>query len=405
MVLDQTHALLGHNGTPRMYEYLKRMFYWPTLHSDIKQYCRRCVPCNKWNRRPQLYPPLHLYIPSRPLQLVAMDLIGPMHPTSHNGNAYALTIMDMLTGYLWAIPIPSKKGPVVAKAFLEKFYETEGGVEYLLSDRGGEFKNEEFAWIAKSLGIERIYTSSHHPQGNSKLEAAHKFIKDCMGKYLQAPHQDWEPLLSKAVCAYNFFPGQASGESPYFLLKGRDPIVPLSKILGPRQRYLGDEYGRLSLDQLTRCWALAAHNIKLARESNPLLQRKVPMGMLSVGDPVYITNHTRVGLEPRNEDQFRITKIISDRQVEVTPTQRPDKGRIVSRVVNLKDVHYALPTDHTARALATAAEFRQYPAAKGFMRPSKFVYHPDHLPDLHWSMWEPYWPTKRPTQQTKATQL
>ena len=397
LVLDQCHTLMGHNGTPRMYEYLKRMYFWPALHTDIKDYCRRCGPCNQWNRRVQHYPPLHLYIPSRPLQLVAMDLIGPF-TKSVNGNCMVLTVMDMLTGYLWAFPMIDKKGPTVIKAFMEGFYEKEGGVDYLLSDQGGEFTNKDMAWLCKTLGVKKVQTSSHHPQGNSKIEAAHKFIKDCMGKYLLGHDQrlklSWEALLSKAVCAYNFFPGQASGESPYFLYKGRDPVVPLAKILGPRLRYLGDEYGRLSLDQLTRCWALAVHNLKLAKDSNPALNRDVPMGQLSVGDPVYLKNYTREGLQPRNLAQFRITRIVSDRQVEVVQKDCQGKDRPYPRLVNIKDVHYALPTDAVIRAM---------PDAHAFGRPAKFIYHPDVLPDLHWVCKEPYWPVKRPTQQTKST--
>jgi hypothetical protein len=326
-----------------------------------------------------------------------MDLIGPFQGSLYD-NTMALTVMDMLTGYMWAFPLVDKKGPTVMKAFLEGFYEKEGGVECLLSDQGGEFTNKELAWICRALDIKRITTSSHHPQGNSKLEAAHKFVKDCMGKYLlggtRKTRLSWEALLSKAVCAYNFFPGQASGESPYFLYKGRDPLVPLAKILGPRLRYLGDEYGRLSLDQMTRCWALAAHNMKMAREQDPNLQRKVPMGQLTVGDTVYLTNYTREGLQPRNLAQFRISKIISDRQLEVIPRNKPERGRIVPRLVNIKDVHYALPTEEMVRAM---------PDAEAFGRPAKFVYHPDVIPDLHWSCLRPYWPEKRPTQHTRST--
>jgi hypothetical protein len=317
-----------------------------------------------------------------------MDLIGPM-PRTEKGNTFALTIMDMLTGYLWAYPITNKKMETILHTYFTQFYTSHGGSDYILSDNGREFRNTMFNKLAQQLGMKRIFSSPHHPQGNSKLEAAHKFLKHCIGKYAHKSQIDWDDLIQYGTCAYNFFPHQHSRESPFFLMYGRDPITPLDAVLGPRRRFLGDDIGQLDLDQLTRCWALAAYNLKMAREANPATHETAPMGTLSVGDPVLLKDYDRANkLSPRYLTQWRITRFISDRQLEL----RNPKGE--TRRANIQDVAYQYPSKEIVRNL---------PPPDAFGRACTFVYHPDNVDNLHWSLTDTLLPAKRPPTLTKAT--
>ncbi len=227
LVLDQIHHLTGHNGTPRTFEFTRCLFWWPSMLHDIKAACKRCPSCQQMNHVPQQYHALNLHVPSQPLQLVAMDLIGPFTETSA-GHKYALTIMDMLTSYLWAIPLCNKTADHVARSFITHFYTCEGSVVRILTDNGTEFKNKLFREVAKMLDFDHVFTSPYHPQGNGKLEAAHRFLKDCTWKWLQNCQLEWDEILPNAVAAYNFMPNQNSLDSPFFLLRGRDPITPPS---------------------------------------------------------------------------------------------------------------------------------------------------------------------------------
>ena len=72
-----------------------------------------------------------------------MDLIGDFIPSS-KGNKYALTVICMLTGYTFCIPIPSKKASDVVTAYVDNVYTKFGGSKKILSDNGTEFKNQLF---------------------------------------------------------------------------------------------------------------------------------------------------------------------------------------------------------------------------------------------------------------------
>ena len=53
-----------------------------------------------------------------------------------------------------------------------------------------------------------------------------------------------------ACVVYNYMPNEHSKESPFFLMFGRDPILPLNTLLSPKLRYLGTDETILPLEAL-----------------------------------------------------------------------------------------------------------------------------------------------------------
>ena len=51
-----------------------------------------------------------------------MDLIDEFYPPTSCGHHYALTVVCMLTGFTWCIPLKTKKAEEVAKAYLDHIY-------------------------------------------------------------------------------------------------------------------------------------------------------------------------------------------------------------------------------------------------------------------------------------------
>ena len=45
---------------------------------------------------------------------------------------------------------------------------------------------------------------------------------------------EWDEVVHLATAAYNFFPNEHSRESPFFLMFGRDPRIPLNTLLEPK---------------------------------------------------------------------------------------------------------------------------------------------------------------------------
>ena len=60
---------------------------------------------------------------------------------------------------------------------------------------------------------------------------------------------EWDKFTDLATAVYNFVPNVSSKES-FFLMFGRDPYMPLNKLLSQAMRYLGTDEGIPDLEAL-----------------------------------------------------------------------------------------------------------------------------------------------------------
>ena len=98
------------------------------------------------------------------MDFISMDLIGEFHPPSSHGNKYALTVICMLSGWTWCIPIPDKTASVVVNAYLKHVHHVFGPSHKILSHNGTEFSKKNFETVAKELGLEhKIYSTPYRP--------------------------------------------------------------------------------------------------------------------------------------------------------------------------------------------------------------------------------------------------
>ena len=172
----------------------------------------------------------------------------------------------MFTGYTFCIPIPNKKAGTVLKAYMNHVYCKYGGSFKILSDNGTEFKNKLMAEVGKELGVEyKMYSPPYWPQSNGRIESFHYFLKACIAKHIN-PKLEWDDVVPLACTSYNFCPNEHSRESPFFLMYGWDPLLPLNKLLQLKVRYLGNDKKILSLEALKNIYQLVVTNLKLARE-------------------------------------------------------------------------------------------------------------------------------------------
>ena len=238
IVLKLAHDELGHNGTARTYALVKRMFYWKGLKRDTENYVKTCHICQQYNIQSVRYTPGHFEIPEAPMDFISMDLIGEFKMGSTQGNRYALTVICMLTGYTWCIPILDKSAETIVRAYIKEIYSKYGGSRKILSDNGTEFKNKLFEQVAHELGIEhKVYSPPYHPVSNGRIEGFHSFLKACLAKHI-SNSLEWDEMVHLACSVYNFLPNEHSREAPFFL-------------------------SILSLQAMRNIYKMVAHNLKI----------------------------------------------------------------------------------------------------------------------------------------------
>ena len=167
----------------------------------------------------------------------------------------------MLTGYVFCIPLKSKQASEVLQAYIDNLYAKFGGSLKILSDNGTEL----FEQIARELSVKhKIYTAPYCPSSNGRIEGFHNFLKACIAKHVSS-QLEWTNVIALACAAYNFLPNEHSKESPFFLLFGRDAVLPLDSLLSPQLCYLGNDLNILSLEALKNMYQIATENLCRSR--------------------------------------------------------------------------------------------------------------------------------------------
>ena len=121
-------------------------------------------------------------------------------------------------------------------------------------------------------------------------------MKACVAKHV-SQQLEWDAVIPLTCAAYNFLPNEHTRESPFYIMFGRDPILPLNTLLAPKCQYLGNDLNLLSLEALKNMFEIAATNLKKAHSKRDPITPQLPT-KLKEGDRVLIKIRQLVFLTP-----------------------------------------------------------------------------------------------------------
>ena len=306
-----------------------------------------------------------------------MDLIGEFHPASSKCNRYALTAICMLTGFTFCIPLKNKTAEEVIKAYLNHICCVFGPSKKILTDNGTEFKKKMWEDVYKLLRMQHRVIPIYSPQCNGRIEGLHRFLKATVGKQIQKGLK-WDDLVWKATSAYNFFPTESSGISPFFLMFGREAAAKHMLLAEESTKYVGDNEGILNLKLMQQLYHVVAYNLaksRTARDGNRIWKRKYfkPKHLKRNG-LILVRDHTSKAFEPKAIDHH-IVDFCGKNQVLVKDNHGNKKK------VHVKDVK---PIEMD---IATTEFFRKE-REQCTTRDAKHVMPIKLIPDLEWEFIE-----------------
>ena len=233
-VLTQLHegAVGGHLGVDKTLARVKERFYWPGYTSDVGDWCSRCGVCAaRKTPTPKARAPLTSIVTGYPLQLVAMDIVGPF-PESTAGNSYVLVAADYFTRWVEAYPIPNQEAVTVATKLVNEFFCRFSLPERLHSDQGRNFESAVVSEVCKLLGIAKSRTTPYHPQSDGLVERFNRTLLDMLAKSVRDRPFEWEDHIRHLCLAYNTSVHPTTGYSPFFLMFGRQVRMPVDLMYG-----------------------------------------------------------------------------------------------------------------------------------------------------------------------------
>lgn len=166
-----------------------------------------------------------------PFTFWAMDYMGPL-PITARGNKHILVVMDHFTKWCEAFPTKDQKASTVADVLVSKIFSRFGPPVVLHSDQGQNFESNLMHNICNIMGIDKRRTTAYHPQCDGLVERQNRTLQNMLAAFASKREGDWDLWLDSVVYAYNTSAHESLGMSPYEIVFGRTPRLPLELELG-----------------------------------------------------------------------------------------------------------------------------------------------------------------------------
>ena len=141
---------------------------------------------------------------SKPLELVHMDVKGPIPVASHSGYIYWAIFIDDYGKFKVAIPMKKKSDTFKTFLHFKAYAENALGetIKALQDDKGGEFMSNEFIAYCDNNGIARRHSVRKRSQQNGTAEQGNRVGSERITALLaeaNLPMQFWAEVLAALV--------------------------------------------------------------------------------------------------------------------------------------------------------------------------------------------------------------
>ena len=225
------HDDSGHLGFERTLQTIRERFYWPRMFQEIKAWCEQCERCClRKTPTTTVRAPLVSIHTSVPMELICIDFLSL--EKSKGGIENVLIITDHFSRYAQAYPTKDQKAGTVARVLWRNFFCRFGFPAKLHADQGRNFESAIVKELCKCTGIVKTHTTPYHPQGNGTTERFNRTLMNMLGTLEPHLKPRWHEHVDAMTHAYNCSRHDSTGYSPYYLMFGRHPRLPVDLIFG-----------------------------------------------------------------------------------------------------------------------------------------------------------------------------
>ena len=312
-IITAAHSMTmgGHVGLRKTLSKIQSKAYWLDWTKEVSEFVLACENCAKYFRGT---PARRAFLQRAPvgevMERISIDITGPWPVSQKGRNMYMITAMDLFSKFAWAVPTRDHVATTVARVLVEEIFLVWGIPMELLSDQGPELQSNIMQELCTLLEIDKLKTTSYHPQNNGGIERFHRSLNQLLGRVVQEDQRNWDEMVGPALAAYRSTIHSATGYTPNYLMFGREVCTPLDLIYGQPEeekeavRYC--DYVFNWKEKIAEAYTLAREQLgTVAERSKKRYDMKVRPKALKVGDFVwYYCPRRIVGKSPKLQRNF-----------------------------------------------------------------------------------------------------
>ncbi|KAJ4802068.1 polyprotein [Rhynchospora pubera] len=231
LILSEAHesGYALHPGEVKMYQDLRKYFWWPGMKKEVARYVEKCLICQqvKADRKKSAGLLQTLRRPKSKFESITMDFVSGFPKTKGRIEA-VWVIVDRLTKVARFIPIRADvAAKELAEIFLRNFCKYHGCPQEIISDRDGRFISHFWKSFQEAMGTKLKFSSAHHPQTDGQSERTIQTLEDMLRACALSFGGSWLDHLYLAEFAYNNSFHSSIGMPPYEALYGEPCRTPL----------------------------------------------------------------------------------------------------------------------------------------------------------------------------------
>ena len=225
-MMRASHDSLGHRGFFATKSLIEKRFWWPEIEGDVSWYVKTCHICQLRLKTLLRIPPLVTHTPSI-FEVLHVDTMV-MSPKS-NQCRYIVHGRCALSSWMEGRPLRTETAKAIADWIFEDIICRWGCLKEIVTDNGKQFRAVT-AYLEQKYGIKGISISAYNSQGNGKIERPHWDVRQALWKITGGESTKWYWFWHHIMWADRVTIRKRFGCSPYFMVTGAHPILPLDVV-------------------------------------------------------------------------------------------------------------------------------------------------------------------------------
>ena len=208
-----------------------------------------------------------------------------------SGNRYIVVFTDYFTKWPEAFAVPSIEATRIAQLLLDHIIARHSAPRVLLCDRGQNFLSKVVSAVCDLYQIRKVNTSAYHPQTDGLVECFNSSLMKSLSQFTASNQKDWDISLPAVLFGFRIAPSPTTSESPFYLLYGRKPCLPMEVPLKPPGKLTQSvlHYRSQLVENLHLTDQTAAQQIQLSQHNmKEIYDRNAKPYPYQVGDKVWV---------------------------------------------------------------------------------------------------------------------